>query len=69
MWLCLINSDVKGIKKYSEALGVGSLYWLLACMMTARSWEAIASGMDKSKATGKEVSNLQTIKYLFFPIT
>jgi aarF domain-containing kinase len=37
---------VETIRSAATALGVGELYGLFACMVTARSWNAIQSGME-----------------------
>jgi len=57
LWLNILASNVNGIKKYGEALGVGNLYGLFACMVTARSWESISSpgGITKKTVTKDEV--------------
>lgn len=61
MWLSLMNADMKGVEYWGRKLGVGDLYGLLACMVTARSWEAITKGIEKEKTTTAEVT-------LFFPL-
>ena len=35
-WLAIINRDVEQIKAAADKLGVGELYGLFACMVTAR---------------------------------
>ena len=35
-WLAIINRDVDKIKAAADNLGVGELYGLFACMVTAR---------------------------------
>ena len=37
-WLAIINRDVNQIKAAADKLGVGELYGLFACMVTARCW-------------------------------
>jgi aarF domain-containing kinase len=37
---------VEAIRTAATALGVGELYGLFACMVTARSWNAIQRGME-----------------------
>ena len=37
-WLAIINRDVDQIKAAADKLGVGELYGLFACMVTARCW-------------------------------
>ena len=51
----MIKADIKGIKEHAEALNVGDLYNFLACMLTARSWNAIQAGIDKHKLSTEEV--------------
>lgn len=46
---------MKGVEYWGRKLGVGDLYGLLACMVTARSWEAITKGIEKEKPTTEEV--------------
>lgn len=56
MWLSLMNADMKGVEYWGRKLGVGDLYGLLACMVTARSWEAITKGIEKETPTTEEVT-------------
>jgi len=60
-WLSIINSNVDGIKKYGRELGVGNLYGLFACMVTARSWESITStdGGVAKKVTAEEEQRIR----------
>jgi len=60
MWMAMINADVEGIKKYAEALNVGDLYGLFACMLSARSWEALQAGIDKNQFTPEEGDAIKT---------
>ncbi|KAL5008761.1 hypothetical protein ScPMuIL_014342 [Solemya velum] len=54
MWLSIIRRDTDGIRKYANAMNAGELYELFACMLTARSWDSIVSGVDKTEYTEKE---------------
>ncbi len=47
-WQAIIKRDVEAIRTAATALGVGELYGLFACMVTARSWNAIQRGMEVS---------------------
>ena len=38
LWYSIIQKDEKGIQYYSSKLGVGHLYQLFSCMLTARIW-------------------------------
>jgi len=60
-WLSIINANVEGIKKYGKELGVGNLYGLFACMVTARSWESITStdGGVAKKVTAEEEQRIR----------
>lgn len=58
MWLSMINADVEGMKRYAEAMNVGNLFGLFACMLTARSWKALEKGISKHEFTETEVSHI-----------
>lgn len=54
-WLSILNADLKEVQKYGEQLGVGELFGLFACMVTARSWDSISKGIDKKERSSGEV--------------
>jgi len=57
-WSAIINRDVEAMKKAADELGVGQLYGLFACMVTARSWSSIQKGVDiaeKNSAESEEI--------------
>lgn len=64
-WLAIINKDVEAIKVAADNLGVGSLYGLFACMVTARSWSSIQKGLDVAPKTKSESAEIKAnvIKY------
>ena len=52
LWQALIDRDREAIRKYCLELNAGEkLYRLLACMITARSWENVEGGITNSKRT------------------
>ena len=55
LWFSILNKDKDGMRQHGQNLGVGNLYFLLACMVTGRTWEAIMSGIQKTKWTNSEV--------------
>uniref|UniRef100_T2MA03 Uncharacterized aarF domain-containing protein kinase 1 n=1 Tax=Hydra vulgaris TaxID=6087 RepID=T2MA03_HYDVU len=59
LWQSLINSDINGIKKCSEMLGVGEYYGLFACMVSGRSWQSIQDGIERKSITGDELNEIQ----------
>jgi len=59
MWQSLIRSDLEGIKQSSEALGVKEMYGLLACILTARSWDVVTTGIDKGPVTDNEAEEIR----------
>ncbi|KAK2150013.1 hypothetical protein LSH36_427g03001 [Paralvinella palmiformis] len=59
LWKAIIGTDMDRIKKYSERIGIGRLYPLFACMVTARSWSAISKGVDKLEFTKSEEEEIQ----------
>ena len=69
MWMAMINADVEGIKKHAEALNVGDFYGLFACMLAARSWEALQAGIDKQEFTTEEVIKTYILCEFIFGIS
>lgn len=66
MWQSLIKSDLEGIKQSSKALGVEEMYGLLACILTARSWDVITTGIDQGPVTDDEVCIVCSLKQIVF---
>jgi len=58
-WSAIINTDVEAIKSSAEKLGVGQLYGLFACMVTARSWSSIQKGVDKAERSAAESAEIK----------
>lgn len=54
LWQSLIKSDLEGIKQSSKVLGVEEMYGLLACILTARSWDVVTTGIDQGPVTEDE---------------
>jgi len=54
LWFSILNKDKDGMRQHGQNLGVGNLYFLLACMVTGRTWETIMSGIQKTKWTSSE---------------
>ncbi|XP_054715249.1 aarF domain-containing protein kinase 1-like [Uloborus diversus] len=67
MWLSLIKADVKGVEYWGRKLGVGELYGLLACMITARSWTAVTKGIEKVKPTSEEKKEIRSNAANYLP--
>ena len=65
LWQALINRDQPAIKRYCEELNAGQLYRLLACIITARAWDSIASGIDQNPRSQSEV---RTVMYTVLPL-
>lgn len=59
LWLSLINANIDNLKKYSKLLGIGEMYGLFACMLAARSWKSVTSGINKTKYTSNEEGEIQ----------
>ncbi|ESO91928.1 hypothetical protein LOTGIDRAFT_121554 [Lottia gigantea] len=59
LWLALIKADVDKIKKYSERMNAGKMAGLFACMLTARSWNSITKGIDKSQISSSESNDIR----------
>ncbi|XP_055957361.1 aarF domain-containing protein kinase 1 [Patella vulgata] len=67
LWMSLIKADVDGIKKYAEAMNAGHLSGLFACMLTARSWDSVTKGIDKSQVSESEADVIRqnAAQYIF----
>ncbi|KRY85463.1 putative aarF domain-containing protein kinase 1 -like protein [Trichinella pseudospiralis] len=67
LWLSLLHKDRLGIERWSKALGVGDLYPLFACMVTARSWKAIIRGIKSTDFTAEENDDIKTHAASYIP--
>ena len=65
LWESLIKKDTVGIKKFCLELNAGELYPLLACVVTARSWDSIQTGIQSVNRTEHEVSTTVHVWLLF----
>ncbi|XP_033640927.1 aarF domain-containing protein kinase 1-like [Asterias rubens] len=66
-WQSIMAADIDGIKKYSTALGAGDMYGLFACMLTARSWDTVTTGIDKVAQTAEEQEEIQKNVSMYIP--
>ena len=57
LWQALITKDIAAIKTHCLELNAGELYPLLACVVTARTWENIEGGITSTERTATEVSS------------
>uniref|UniRef100_A0A8C4Z901 AarF domain-containing protein kinase 1 n=1 Tax=Gadus morhua TaxID=8049 RepID=A0A8C4Z901_GADMO len=48
LWQALITSDMPAVERYSRRLGAGELFPLFACMLTARSWNSVNTGITST---------------------
>ncbi|XP_030414880.1 uncharacterized aarF domain-containing protein kinase 1 isoform X2 [Gopherus evgoodei] len=67
LWQSLIKADMKRVQKYSRRLGAGDLYPLFACMLTARSWDSVNKGIDRSPVTANEDVEIRTNAAAYLP--
>lgn len=67
MWLCLMSADVKGVEHWGRKLGVGNLFGLLACMITARSWTAVTKGIEKTGTSSDEKKEIRDNAARYLP--
>uniref|UniRef100_A0A1B6MKA0 Protein kinase domain-containing protein n=1 Tax=Graphocephala atropunctata TaxID=36148 RepID=A0A1B6MKA0_9HEMI len=59
LWLSILNKDKELMRQHCEKLGVGDLYAFFACMVSGRTWDAIESGLNKTKFTVREKDMFQ----------
>ncbi|GFS71610.1 aarF domain-containing protein kinase 1 [Nephila pilipes] len=67
MWLALMKADVKGVEYWGRQLGVGDLYGLFACMITARSWTAVTKGIEKHSVSSEEKQEIRSNAANYLP--
>ncbi|XP_061651529.1 aarF domain-containing protein kinase 1 isoform X3 [Phyllopteryx taeniolatus] len=67
LWQALIHQDMSGVEHYSRKLGAGDLYPLFACVLTARSWAAINSGISSVPVTLSEDVEIRTNAAVYLP--
>ncbi|KAK4883427.1 hypothetical protein RN001_006746 [Aquatica leii] len=69
LWLSILNRDRKGMRMYSDKLGIqGDLYGLFACMVAGRSWDSILQGLEgRAKDLNGERRTMQTALPKFLP--
>ncbi|XP_061552719.1 aarF domain-containing protein kinase 1 isoform X2 [Phycodurus eques] len=67
LWQALIHQDMSGVERYSRKLGAGDLYPLFACVLTARSWAAINSGISSVPVTLSEDVEIRTNAAVYLP--
>ena len=53
--MAILRKDLESIKAHAQALNGGELYPLLACIITARSWDSITKGVDRTAVNRAEV--------------
>jgi len=49
LWLSVLNRDLEGMKRWATELGVGHMYGLLACVITAKPWSAVLKGITNKR--------------------
>ncbi|KAI4568479.1 hypothetical protein MJT46_008277 [Ovis ammon polii x Ovis aries] len=67
LWQSLIWTDMQGVRKYGQRLGAGDLYPLFACMLTARSWDAVNRGIGQTPVTTTEDSEIRNHAANYLP--
>uniref|UniRef100_A0A8C2NM62 AarF domain-containing protein kinase 1 n=1 Tax=Capra hircus TaxID=9925 RepID=A0A8C2NM62_CAPHI len=67
LWQSLIWTDMQGVRKYGQRLGAGDLYPLFACMLTARSWDAVNRGIGQTPVTATEDSEIRNHAANYLP--
>ncbi len=56
LWLSILKVDRKGMRYYTEQLGIKSnLYGLFVCMVSGRPWESVSAGVTKRVSDEREV--------------
>ncbi|CAL8285541.1 unnamed protein product [Lota lota] len=67
LWQALITSDMGSVERYSRRLGAGELFPLFACMLTARSWNSVNTGITSTPVTQSEDVEIRSNVSLYLP--
>ncbi|XP_023608261.1 uncharacterized aarF domain-containing protein kinase 1 isoform X3 [Myotis lucifugus] len=67
LWQSLIWTDMEKVKKYCHRLGAGDFYPLLACMLTARSWNSVNRGISQAPITASENTEIRNNAATYLP--
>ncbi|XP_050313601.1 aarF domain-containing kinase 1 [Anthonomus grandis grandis] len=60
LWLSILDRDRKGMRLYSQNLGIqGDIYGLFACMVTGRTWDTIMKGIEREQFSSGEKDFVQ----------
>ncbi|KAM8921144.1 aarF domain-containing protein kinase 1 [Pelodytes ibericus] len=67
LWQALIGANMEGVRKYSQRLGAGEMYPLFACMLTARSWDAVNKGIKQGSVSKEEAQEIRGNAATYLP--
>ncbi|CAD5231578.1 unnamed protein product [Bursaphelenchus xylophilus] len=65
--MAILKPDKDEIKNICTKMGVGELFGLFACIVTARSWESVTKGITKVKTTASETSHIREFASSLIP--
>lgn len=66
LWMALLKPDKDKVKELCTKMGVGDLFGLFACIITARSYKSVTEGISKSRPTETEVFFKHLVFITFF---
>ena len=49
-----MSADLEGIKEYSRRMDVEEYYGIFACMLSARTWNTVVSGIRNNTALSRD---------------
>lgn len=55
LWMAILKPDKDKVKELCTKMGVGELFGLFACIVTARSYKSVTEGITHSRPTEAEV--------------
>ncbi|XP_055343434.1 aarF domain-containing protein kinase 1-like [Paramacrobiotus metropolitanus] len=59
MWIAILNADIANMRVHAKELGVEEWFDLLACMLTARSWKGVSTGVQASSISPDELEAIK----------
>ncbi|CAD5225149.1 unnamed protein product [Bursaphelenchus okinawaensis] len=65
--MAILKPDKDEIQKICTKMGVGELFGLFACIVTARSWDSVTKGITKVKSTAAETTHIKEFAASLIP--
>jgi len=55
LWQSILRRDERDMQEHSRQLGIDKMHRVFICIITGRSWDAVAHGVDQTAVSKTEV--------------